>query len=170
MISSALGTVNSWSRHHSACRNCGTGRHPHRGRGYCTRCYRLIRKIEQAEKWSLSDSATLPNWPWAYLIHDEARFERIRQDYILQIKERLQFLQIREVKLFNPIDGLSIEYELRSIARRAGIRDHGIFHSTASVFDEQFDLDQKNILFRLLNRIQEGIPWNGIDYYRLFSA
>lgn len=163
------GTCN-WSRQHATCRNCRTERHAHRGRGYCTRCYPLIRKIEQAQRWNLADPTTLENCFWAGFIYDEESFERVRQNYIQQITERLEFLRMREIKLSNPVDGLDIEYGLRFLLTRAGVRDSNILHGIASTFNEEFDSNQKAILFRCLNTIQESILWRGIDYYRLFDS
>ena len=118
----------------------------------------------------MADPTTLENCFWAGFIYDEESFERVRQNYIQQITERLEFLRMREIKLSNPVDGLDIEYGLRFLLTRAGVRDSNILHGIASTFNEEFDSNQKAILFRCLNTIQESIPWRGIDYYRLFDS
>jgi len=126
----------------------------------------LIRRIEKIEGLKPSDSNILPKWICG--AKNEGEFESLKAAYIRQIQERLEFLRIREVKLTGPVDSLDVEYELRYLARAAGARNPERLHGAACVIND-LGAEQRLELFRLLNVIREEIPWEGIDYYRLYN-
>jgi hypothetical protein len=68
--------------------------------------------------------------------------------------------------------GLDVEHKLISIARRAGVRRNKLssFHGLATLIDEQFKPEQKNLIYRLLSDIEENVPWAGIDWHRVVSG
>src|SRR6267143_1874320 len=52
-----------WSRLHEACRNCGTLRRTHHGKGFCKPCHVMMKRIWAAEKWDLRRPKSLTSLP-----------------------------------------------------------------------------------------------------------
>lgn len=151
--------MNRWSRDFTKCQSCGTIRFRHASRGHCTRCYRLIRQLETIERWDLNDPKTLKGYirdmsAWR---PDTLQFVRSRRRH--SIRTHLDYLKTREEQLASQADGLDIEYGFNRIARRCGTRKLNLFQGLSTFFDHNFDPEQKNILFRLLNDIEESLPW-----------
>lgn len=159
--------MSAWSRKFGSCRNCGTLRYPHGGLGYCQRCYPLVKRRVQAEKWDRSAPETLLGYPRE---GDEAlkEFDSIKCGYVKQLNERLQVLKARERKLAGPVFGINIEYQLRRIAKLAKSRDENLYFGIASSIDDMFQPDQKVFFYGLLNKLEESVPWRGINWNRLF--
>ena len=151
-----------WSKKYDNCKNCKTTRYRHLSRGYCTRCYPLVYRIEKTTKWNLNDRSSLTYYPRSIRM-DAEKFKHFKLGCINQIEERLESLADREKYLSGIIEGLDIEYQLQRISRRAGARDRNLFHGNANYIDWNFNPKQKKILFSLLNKIEESIQWGGID-------
>lgn len=81
-----------------------------------------------------------------------------------QLKERLDWLQIRERKLNEDILGIDLEYAFGRLAKNCGVNNNGLFHSSANTFDHNFTMEQKKIIFRLIDNIEQNIKWRGIDW------
>ena len=156
-----------WSKNHKRCVNCGTARRRHAGRGYCTRCYFLVRKLHAVEMWNLAEPTTLSDYPRDPLFHNPTYLNRLRKGSIAQISERLNVLRDKEEMLSRAISGLEIEYQLRRLAKRAGARDPHLHFGVGTFISQTFDSKRRRILFRLLLEIEESIPWGGINLYRL---
>lgn len=170
--------MKKWSRKYAKCQNCGSERFAHKGRGYCKRCYHLFKKLEEVENWDSSNPKSLKGYPKLALEHpDEAYnrelFVKIKSGCKSQIQGRLDFLRHREATLSGQVQvsGLTIEMSFSRIASQCrGIKDYrGLFYGSAGSIDAQFDSEQKRYLFSLLNRIEEKIPWRGINWGRVFS-
>ena len=158
-----------WSRKYDSCVNCKTRRYSHRGRGYCTRCYGLIRKLENVSRWDLADVSTLKDYPRDFAFFNEESFVKIKKGFEKQINDRLDFLKIREEKFEEKlVDPLDIEYQLRHLAQCARVRNKNIFFGIAGYIQTEFLPEQRKVLYHLLNEIEEGISWRGIDYYEIF--
>jgi len=161
-----MGETN-WSKHNESCRQRGTKRFRHVGKGLCTRCYRLVRKLEQVKLWDFDDPKTLKGCPPS--VFDPEEFRKVKSGVTLQLEERLSFLRIREQSLKEPVDGSDVEYRLRHIAQLSGARDPNLFYGIAGFIDSNFDIRQKKILYELFNQIEENIPWKGINWHRVFD-
>ena len=151
-----------WSKKNDNCKNCKTTRYQHRSRGYCTRCYPLIYRIEKTRVWNLDDPSSLTYCPRSIRMVSD-KFEQFKLGCLEQLEERLESIANREEYLNSNIEGLDIEYQLQRISRRAGARDRNLFHGNANYIDWNFNPKQKKILFSLLNKIEESIQWGGID-------
>ncbi|MBI5248361.1 MAG: hypothetical protein HY912_02605 [Desulfomonile tiedjei] len=146
-----------WSKKFEKCRQCGTERYEHVARGLCTRCYRLVRKLEQVKTWKPSD----PEPKRRYGFYDLEEFKAKKRDLEGEIKERLEFLKIKEETLKGPIYGIDIEGQLRRVAELCRVRNKGLFHGMANEIQHCFGQKQRKMLYELLNAIEEGIWWGG---------
>jgi hypothetical protein len=155
-----------WSRKFEKCQQCGTKRFKHKARGLCIRCYQLVKKLEQVTHWNLYDAKSLTDYPTDMMFHDPQTFQLVHSDVSNQIKERLEFLLRKERKLEGPVDGIDIERQLGRIAIKCRVKDKSMFHGRAGSIDDDFNTKQIKRLFELLNEIEEGIPWAGIDFFR----
>ena len=159
-----------WARKHQRCINCSTTRYSHKARGYCTRCYRLVKRIEEIKKWDITNPSSLKNSGNAWVNrNDPKRLERLRRGCIEQIESRLEFLKDREVQISGneDVEGINIEFQLKRLARIAKANDK-VFHGTANLIDWNFSQQQKTLIFSLLNQIEENRPWR-IDFYRAWG-
>lgn len=163
--------MKSWARKHDSCCNCGTNRFPHIGRGYCRRCYRLIRKRERVQNWIYEDRSTWDELPYSVRegFQGASEFERLRRGYVEQINERLALLGSWEDRRNGQLSALDLEYELRLLASEAGARNGWYLHSHyANWLRATFSSEQRQELYKLLNDIRQAKPWRGVDWYRIF--
>lgn len=155
-----------WARKYDKCQNCGTTRYRHVGKGLCSRCYRLSKRLEQVNGWNPDNPESLKGYP--YTSYDPEEFRRIKSGFVTQIEERLALLKSREELLEGLVEGTDIEYQLGRIARRCRVRNKDMFFGIATCIDHSFDNEQKRMLFSLLNKIDEGIPWEGLSLIKVF--
>jgi hypothetical protein len=151
--------LKKWSKKFGKCQQCGTKRFKHKAKGLCTRCYRLLRKLEQVDRWDLSDPKSLKGYPRESCFHDPETLARVRAFEAREIRERLDYLKYAETILERPINGLDLEGMLNNIARQCGVKKQQLFFGTASSINFHFNPEQRRILYRYLNEIQENIPW-----------
>jgi len=171
--------MKKWSHEYAKCQNCGSERFPHKGRGYCKRCYPLVKRMEKIDSWDLSNPQSLKGYPVMALTYRNENYKRklfieLKYGCKAQIKERLDFLRHREAKLTGQVqvDGLTLEMSLARIASKCRkIKDYRrLFFGCAGSIDAHFDAEQKRYLFSLLNRIEENIPWSGINWQKIFLS
>jgi len=158
--------MTKWSRNFEKCQQCGTKRFKHKAKGLCTRCYRLVRKLDQVTAWNLSDAKTLKGYPREECFHNAETLAWVRPFVARQIEERLYSLKAREIMLESPISGLDLEDQFRNIARLCGVKNDNLLFGIASYINFHFNPEQKKILYSLFSEIQETIPWKGIDWKR----
>lgn len=161
-----------WSAKHEKCQECGTQRFSHRAKGLCIRCYQLVYKLKQIDQWDLADPQTLKGFPPVLidLISNERQFNQLKCGAAEEIRRRLDFLKYREQSLQEPIDGLDVEYSLQRIADRCGVRTESLFHGIATYINDSFDMEQKKIIYELLNKIEEDISWKAIEWSRVIRV
>jgi len=166
--------MNRWSRKYDKCGNCQSDRFKHVAKGYCRRCYGLIKRLNEVEHWDPANPQSLKGFPSIDMPYDSQRFSRvfkkIQSGVASQIRGRLAFLKAREERLNYPIQGIDIEHGLRRIAQCCGTKDRNLFFGIAGYIDLTFDLNQRKILYEWLNRIEENIPWRGINWNRVFLS
>ena len=136
------------SKKYHACINCSTIRYKHIARGYCSRCYTIVRKKELVKRWNLSESKSLKDCPIDVNRFSLDRFAKFQSLFIKDLDKQLQCLKVKEEKLSSPINGIDIEMQLTYIVSRVKIRNKNLFYHTANSFDHQFDMKQKEIIFR----------------------
>jgi hypothetical protein len=164
-----LGNSLRWARGWNACRNCETTRRPHKARGYCSYCYRFIRQLAKIGSWTEKDFPDLAGSSLDFLSNN---MEKIKDACKEQINNHMARVRAVEKRLNGPIDGLSIEYQLNRIARSIKIskkrrNSQSLFHGIAGYIDDNFHADQRIILYKLLNKIEEQrrevpIDWNAV--------
>jgi hypothetical protein len=118
-----------WPKHIHACANCTGTQYGYGARGYCTRCYFLIKYIEDVQGWDTNNRETLKRIPksgdrplvigmeWETDRYTYEEFESCRQNAIDQLKRRLALLhrreQIRQHEL--PVSALDLEAKFREL-------------------------------------------------------
>jgi len=160
-----------WSRRYDICVNCRSNRRPHAGRGYCSRCYPLLLRIEQAKRWTLDDRRSLrgfpsgPGWPI-----DSWAFTAIQTGVLRQLLDRLDLFRIWEDHRAGRVNDLDVEYQLSRLALAARTKTGwNLFHGVCHALRSDFSKKQITILYRLLNDIEEDIPWRGVDLARCYD-
>jgi hypothetical protein len=84
--------------------------------------------------------------------------QALRRGFIREYRSRLSFLRIRDRTRREGTDGLTLEFMLRDLAKRAGARGdpHG---NAASWITANFPPAQRRALFIVLQEIEERIRW-----------
>lgn len=157
------------SRKHTACINCSTIRYEHKARGYCSRCYKIVRKKESAKMWNLSESESLKGCPIDVSRFTLDRFAKFQSLFIKELDKQLQDLNAKEKQLSGSIEGIDIELQLTYIASRFKIRNRGLFFHASNTFDHQFDKEQKKIIFQMLTIIIENLPKEKINIWKIMT-
>jgi len=161
--------MDKWSSKFKNCKNCLTKKFPHKAKGYCSRCYSAVGRLDEIEKWDLGKPETLRNYPKNLIFYNPDTFEKIKKGSLKQYKEKLNSLKHIEEILNKPIGGIELEYKIRYIADLVGGHGDKLFFGTANLFDHNFDKKQKKILYDLLNRMTEDVKWGGVNWYRIFE-
>jgi len=161
------------------CKNCTCEqvRYPGGARGYCRRCYDLIRRIKTYRNWDRRDRRTLTRIPKAgwYDYDNKLRprseienlsdsdFEIYRQGHIQQIADRLRLFRYREEVSRHefPVDGLTLEEKFAELLRL--IRRKAEYPRRASYLAQHFNEQQRRIIYALLEEVIAQAPWLGID-------
>jgi hypothetical protein len=164
--------IKYWPKRHKLCRNCGcdSDRRDYGGNGYCCRCYRLTRRLEAVRHWVKSRSETLKYIPLSgngKLITDrltDEEFEIFKDECASQLEGHLRRLQVREHRFRGNVDGLDVEQQLGRILRL--IVPKASYPRNDDSIDASFTKDQLGKVYRLLDVIEEAIPWEGPGRYR----
>lgn len=80
--------MDKWSPKIENCRNCLTKRFPHKAKGYCSRCYSLVGKLSEIEKWNLEKPETLKNYSKDLIFHNSETFEKVQKGMLKQYKAK----------------------------------------------------------------------------------
>src|SRR5438105_3358680 len=121
------------------CKNCGTLRRPIKARGYCTRCYPVVLRLDAIEQWDLRRPESLKYYPESSAFRTERYFAALQKGFTSQLSTHLLGLRMRESHRTNGVDGMAIEMQLRRLARRVGAGRDVHYHSAghiASVFPQ----------------------------------
>jgi len=118
------------------------------------------------DKWNLSKPDGLRGFPRGLrpFLQTQAQVDGFKIDAREQIESRLRDLRVREEKLNGEISGMDIERELRNIARLIVSKGNNLYYGSATVVDHSFNARQKKVLYGLLTRIRDKLPWAGIHY------
>ncbi len=159
-----------WSKYSNKCKNCFTTHRKHQAKGYCSKCYPYIRRIELSKKWRIDQPSTLKGYPSSWIFRKIDVFNKVKIGIPKQWQSRLDWLRCRDEQLNRNIEGIDIEFGLRRIARMCGVRDKSMFHGSAGYIDYSFDLKQKKLIFEWIDRLEQGIPWQGINWSDIFIS
>lgn len=158
-----------WATRNTRCANCLSDRFPHKARGFCDRCYVLIRRIETVEAWRLEIPSSLRGYPRDDVYWNSESFERVKPGHLKQLRARLYLYREWERLRKGRVEPLYVEGQLNCIAMMAGARRRNLFHGMAGSLEDTFSKRQLDYLYRLLNDIEQAIPWRGIDLNRIFA-
>ena len=139
------------------CKNCETVRRAIKARGYCTRCYPIVLRLDAIKHWDLQRPDTLKYYPPSSAFRTNRYFAALQMGFTAQLSTQLMVLRARESQRRHGVDGMAIEMQLRRLARRAGAGRDVHYHSAGYIADV-FPQDQRRILFQLLDDIEERIP------------
>jgi hypothetical protein len=115
----------------------------------------LIRRIDKIRGWS---QEYLENLKRSHGFNDEEA--KIWQDEcIRQLEGHLRWLQGREHRYQGNVEGIDIEYQLGRILHL--VRRNVDYPRHATVFDHSFSKEQLGLIYRMLDKIEESIPWEG---------
>jgi len=159
--------MKTWSAKSEECKNCGTTRRHHIAKGFCKRCYPLHLKLQRLQRWDPSNPKSFLNDIPPSLRHliTAQNLAGFKIDAEEQIRSRLNYLRERESKLKRTITGIDIEAQLKNIARRIVPSHHNkVYRGAASVINRNFNGKQKKLIYSLLDKIEEALPWKGIRY------
>jgi hypothetical protein len=163
--------VTDWPDHQETCANCtGTpSLYTYGGRGYCNRCYRIIRRIEVVQAWNRRRPETLKGVAKSGMFDADTgestgliidrltdeEFEIYRAEIIRQLKVRLSLLHRREEirRCEVPVDALALEYKFAELLRL--VRRKADYPRNASYLNKHFNETERRIIFGLLEEIIE---------------
>lgn len=161
----------AWSRKHTNCISCSTEEWEHKGKGYCAKCYPLMKKKEIIEQWDKNYPTSLkPVSPIDERILERLiqwdDLEKAKESLLRQIDTRLHLY-----KMYNSIgkvDPISIELLLERISTLTNnISDTKLFHGAVTRYSENFTNEQRQIIYKdlayiLINRKLNLDIWRDI--------
>jgi len=153
----------AWPIRHESCANCkcSAGYRPYGGRGYCSRCFYLVKLIEDVNAWNRTRSETLRRLD--RLVADnlsDDEFEIVRKDFVRQAKARLFCLHVRQMRRNGElaVEGLEIEHKLGKLL--SFLRPKAEYPRHATHIGTHFG-EERRVLYGLLDDIEEHVPWRG---------
>jgi hypothetical protein len=139
------------------CRNCNAIRFGIKQRGLCKRCYKATLLIEKLEGWNPNDERTLRGYPRSVPLFPPPIIARMKKNALSELRARLQQYKLQEKWREEPTSSISIEYQLRWLAKQAGARKPDFLHGVANCFDD-YTPEQRKTLYNMLKNIQEYLP------------
>ena len=151
------------------CKTCGTRRYALKAKNQCRRCYEIGRRIFRVQAWELKDKRT-PIGAFSISRFTEPQFTLFKSDIVSQLESRLQHFKWVEQMLAGPVQPIDIEDQLQRIADKAAPGNRNLFFNKAGYISDHFERQQLNVIFKLLNEIEEQIPWKGIDLAQAYDV
>jgi hypothetical protein len=150
------------SGHTSLCANCKTERYGIYCRVYCHRCYPLILRKEQVERWDLNSERTLKTLP-SIVRQYPGKFSKIKSEVLKETDYRLWLIKTRERQRKEKVSGLDIEHALQRLARFSGGSKEAV--NIVMEANRYFDAEQLQVLLGWLLDIEESRRWRRKDYW-----
>lgn len=139
------------------CLNCGA-KDFRFTKGYCTKCYPFILRIEKIKK------GILPN-----VLQDIKRnfdfFEKSKEEYIRQLKYRLEI--IKEARSLEYVSAHDLEYRINGTLRILDGKSLGKINDPIAHYLK--DDKARSYVYQLFTKIQLLKPFK-IDHYRLYEV
>ena len=127
-------------------------------RGYCSKCYPLILKIEKIEKNNLPDVLQR--------IKDSSGFfEEAKKEYIRQIKRRLEI--IKDSRSIKKVTAHDLEFRINETLKLLDNKSLGKINDPIASYLK--DDNARAYVYQLFSKIQILKPFK-IDYYRIYEA
>ena len=146
-----------WHIKYQKCTYCRTTLFNHMGKGYCSKCRPILRKIEIITGWDESRKETLKYFQglkagYIEIYIKEGLLIKMKNYLITELKNQLHYIlqygQIEEGTL--KIDGLQLEYILKQINSVSGSYNKKLFEHDATIFNDMFNTEQMNQYYKLL--------------------
>ena len=102
--------MKNWSRKNQSCVNCNTQRYPHKAKGYCNRCYKLIKKIEIVKKWDILKEESMIGFP-GNKFDNQKQFQKIKTNDVLSLQKNKLKTVMQRVDVIARKRGLRSEDE-----------------------------------------------------------
>ena len=162
--------VMNWSKNDVNCISCGTIEWSHKAKGYCQKCYPLIKDIKRVKAWNENKPETLcmVRGVNPYILKHEKRINDLRvvkKRMIEQMQNRIKLLK----RYTNPkeVDGLGIEYAFEAVARYCAVGSR-LYYGIASKYLDNFNDKQRRIIYKDLLKIEVNRKFNLNISYILF--
>ena len=172
------------STSYTSCKNCGCEPdiRAHGGRGHCTRCYPLVRRIAEVKAWRRESPETLKGIPkngetnrageGFGLITDgfsDEKFEIFRKEHLRQFKKRLGYLRIRQEmrKGIRPVEPLDLEHKFGKLLHF--VKSKAQYPHNASYLAAHFDQEHRRVVYGLLDDIEDHIRWHGVSWSDVYE-
>lgn len=127
-------------------------------RGYCSKCYPLILKIEKIEK------GILPS-----VLEDIKKkfdfFEKAKEEYVWQIRRRLEI--IKDAHVHKDISAHDLEYRINGTLKFWNGKSLGKINDPIAFYLK--DDKARSYVYRIFSEIQLLRPFK-IDYHRLYNS
>jgi hypothetical protein len=174
--------MSAWPKNREACANCTctAGTFSYRARGYCSRCYNVIRQIRDIEAWDRKYPETLKHVPKDGIINSasethattsrlitdtftDEKFETCREGCIKQLRQRLVVLRHREEirRCEIEVKPLDLEHKFAELLKL--IRPKAEYPRNASYINQNFNEKERRVIYALLEGVIEQAPWPGIS-------
>jgi hypothetical protein len=147
------------------CENCASDTLPVHAKGLCGRCCPVQDRIWQIEKWDLQ---RLPNAARMLALTYPTDVPRMKKDWLLQFRSRLEELRLSELSRKEPVSSVALELLLKRLASELGIKDRRIAHGVAPVFDD-FGSKRRKVLYEILANFLFSTRWRGINWARYMN-
>jgi hypothetical protein len=148
-----LNSINMfWSKKYPSCVSCATDEWAHKSRGYCIKCYPLIKKKAIIQKWDQGNPSTLvPVKPCSkemlQILVKSGRLDLIKGRLLEQIDLRLNKYKFYNTPRF--CTGLIIEHYLEQIASLTNnVSDRPLFHGAVDRYSVNFNAEQREIIYK----------------------
>ena len=95
----------------------------------------------------------------------------MKKVFIKQLENHLDYLKIREHKIIaHEIEGIDLEYAFNRLECLCNPKKKSLFHGYANVFDHNFTVEQKIIIFKIIDEIESSIPVKIFDFFEAIKA
>lgn len=144
-----------WNKKFANCQACGSTEWDYKAKGYCKKCYPLVKRVSIVKGWDEKKQSSLVEIPGfdlqaIYSIKGE-KINKAKTEIVRQLESRLRIIK----DSVNPdnVTPLSIEYTLDIIAEII-LKDQGksLFHGHAGSY-ESFSDEQLVTIYKDLNYI-----------------
>jgi hypothetical protein len=150
------------------CGNCKTERYGIFCRGYCYRCYPLIVRKEEVERWDLKIPSTLKRLPSICADYSqralEEEFPKIKAKRLKELEFRLWLFKTQEARRNGEVTGLDIEHGLCRVAKWCGGKEAAV-QGIASTVNSHFEPEARRALLGWLFNIEESMRWDPRRYW-----
>lgn len=146
----------SWNKNYSKCLSCETTEWLHKSKGYCSKCYPLIKMMRILESWDSNVPNTIiPVGPINQTIRDliirSNKVNEVKEGLIADINSRITLY-----KRYNSPNGdaMTIEFFLERIASITNnLNSEKLFHGAVTRYNDNFNSEQRKIILKDLAQI-----------------